>query len=147
RDGKVLVTLLLGAKDDPTLARTVRQALEAVEGVTDVRVDVKDAAEPAAGANYAPSGKPGAATAPKPRSLPVMGEQAQAPRAPAAPQPVNYPQLGRIIAVSSGKGGVGKSTVTTNLAIALAQAGYHVGLMDADIYGPIIPRMMGVDEA
>lgn len=45
RDGKVRVTLLLGAQDDPTLARQVRQALEKVEGVTDVRVDVKDAAE------------------------------------------------------------------------------------------------------
>jgi ATP-binding protein involved in chromosome partitioning len=146
-DGKVRVTLLLAAQDDPTLARQVRQALEAVAGVTDVRVDVKDAAEPAAGGQYAPGGKPGHAAAPKARSLPVMGEQQQAPRAPAAPQPVTYPQLGRIIAVSSGKGGVGKSTVTTNLAIALAKMGYHVGLMDADIYGPNIPRMMGVDEA
>jgi ATP-binding protein involved in chromosome partitioning len=148
-DGKVRVTLLLAAQDDPTLARQVRQALEGVEGVTDVRVDVKDAAEPAAGGQYAPGGKPGHAAAPKDKSraLPVMGEQQQAPRTPPAPQPVTYPQLGRIIAVSSGKGGVGKSTVTTNLAIALAKMGYHVGLMDADIYGPNIPRMMGVDEA
>jgi ATP-binding protein involved in chromosome partitioning len=146
-DGKVRVTLLLAAQDDPTLARQVRQALEGVSGVTDVRVDVKDAAEPAPGGQYAPGGKPGHAAAPKARALPVMGEQQQAPRAPAAPQPVSYPQLGRIIAVSSGKGGVGKSTVTTNLAIALAKMGYHVGLMDADIYGPNIPRMMGVDEA
>jgi ATP-binding protein involved in chromosome partitioning len=145
REGKVRVTLLLGAADDPTLARQVRQALEQVEGVTEVRVDVKDAAEPAAGANHAPPSKPGAVS--KPRTLPVMGEQQQAPRTPPAPQPVTYPQLGRIIAVSSGKGGVGKSTVTTNLAIALAKQGYHVGLMDADIYGPNIPRMMGVDEA
>lgn len=141
RDGKVRVTLLLAAQDDPTLARQVRQALEKVEGVTEVRVDVKDAAEPAAEANYAP---PKAEA--KSRALPVMGGEA-APKAPAVPQPVSYPQLGRIIAVSSGKGGVGKSTVTTNLAIALAKQGYHVGLMDADIYGPNIPRMMGVDEA
>lgn len=144
RDGKVRVTLLLSAKDDPTLARQVRQALERVEGVAEVRVDVKDASEPAAGELYAPEGKPNHVA--KARALPVMGEQ-QPARAPAAPQPVAYPQLGRIIAVSSGKGGVGKSTVTTNLAIALAKRGYHVGLMDADIYGPNIPRMMGVDEA
>jgi len=143
-DGKVRVTLLLGAQDDPTLARQVRQALEKVEGVTDVRVDVKDATEPASGDNYKP---PAAADAPKSRALPVMGDAAQAPKAPAVPAPVTYPQLGKIIAVSSGKGGVGKSTVTTNLAIALAKMGYHVGLMDADIYGPNIPRMMGVDEA
>ena len=142
RDGKVRVTLLLAAQDDPTLARQVRQALEKVEGVTDVRVDVRDSAEapPSAAAPSAPA-------APKPRgALPVM-DTAPAPRTPAAPTPVAYPNLGRVIAVSSGKGGVGKSTVTTNIAIALAKAGYRVGLMDADIYGPNIPRMMGVDEA
>ena len=147
RDGKVRVTLLLAAQDDPTLARQVRQALEKVDGVTDVRVDVKDATEvPATGAPPAPV--KAAATAPgKTRSaLPMMEAPQQAPRT-AAPTPVAYPRLGRIIAVSSGKGGVGKSTVTTNLAIALAKAGYRVGLLDADIYGPNIPRMMGVDSA
>lgn len=53
------------------------------------------------------------------------------------------PEVKHVIAVSSGKGGVGKSTVAVNLAVALAQAGARVGLMDADVYGPNIPMMMG----
>ena len=78
------------------------------------------------------------------RMLPVMDER-PTPKAVPAPTPVTYPQLGRVIAISSGKGGVGKSTVATNIAVALAQKGKRVGLMDADVYGPNVPRMMGVN--
>jgi ATP-binding protein involved in chromosome partitioning len=63
---------------------------------------------------------------------------------PAAPPPENLvPGVKKIIAVASGKGGVGKSTVAVNLAVALAQSGLKVGLLDADIYGPSVPRMLG----
>lgn len=61
---------------------------------------------------------------------------------PTGPQPV--PGVDRIVAIASGKGGVGKSTVSANLACALAAEGRRVGLLDADVYGPSQPRMLGV---
>ena len=148
--GKIRLTLLLAPNDDATLVREVRQALEAIEGVTDVRIDVRDASQGRAGHGTHPAHthqhSHGAPAAPRGRTLPVMTEQQTAPPRPAAPTPSAFPNLGRIIAVSSGKGGVGKSTIATNLAVALAQSGARVGLMDADIYGPNIPRMMGVND-
>lgn len=135
-DGKVHVTVLLAANDDPAIVRDVRQALERVSGVTDVAIDIKDPAQ---------RPKPRADAAP--RALPVMDDRPAAAPRPSVPAPVAYPNLGRIVAVSSGKGGVGKSTVAVNLAVALAQQGLRVGLMDADVYGPNVPRMMGVTGA
>lgn len=147
RDGKVRFTLLLATEDDATLVRDVRQAVEALDGVTDVRVDVRDPAqtEPTP-ARRAPEPMNQPKAPGSGRALPVMDSAPQkAP--PKVPEPVQYPNLGRIIAVSSGKGGVGKSTVAVNLAISLAKAGKRVGIMDADIYGPNMPLMLGVDAA
>jgi ATP-binding protein involved in chromosome partitioning len=129
--GKVRLSLLLAPEDDAALVREVYRAVAAIDGVTELRVDPKDATQK-----------------PPRKQLPVMdaSPKAAAPRPPAQ-TPVAYPKLGRIIAVSSGKGGVGKSTVATNVAVALAQAGYQVGVMDADIYGPNIPRMLGLNGA
>jgi ATP-binding protein involved in chromosome partitioning len=60
--------------------------------------------------------------------------------------PISVPGVDRILAIASGKGGVGKSTVSSNLAVALAKQGRRVGLLDADIYGPSQPQMMGVNK-
>ena len=74
------------------------------------------------------------------------------PQAPSAqpgrqqPQRPLMPSVERIVAVASGKGGVGKSTTAVNLALALAAAGHSVGILDADIYGPSLPLMLGIDE-
>lgn len=61
------------------------------------------------------------------------------------PQPI--PGVGAIIAVGSGKGGVGKTTLAVNLAIALSRMGYKIGLLDGDVYGPNVPLMLGASEA
>ena len=62
------------------------------------------------------------------------------------PKPEVLPGVKNIIGISSGKGGVGKSTVSANLAVALASMGYKVGLLDADIFGPSMPKMFGVED-
>lgn len=62
-------------------------------------------------------------------------------------RPLSLEKVKNIVAVSSGKGGVGKSTVAANLAVALAMQGYKVGLVDADIFGPSIPKMFGCEDA
>jgi len=64
--------------------------------------------------------------------------------APGGPTPTLLPGVASIVAVASGKGGVGKSTTAVNLALGLAAGGHKTGLLDADIYGPSMPRMMGI---
>lgn len=121
--GVVSFRVLLTRQDPGTVVIQARKAVKAIAGVTEVKIDIVD-----------PAGAPTHSHQPPADSIPM----------PSGPAPLAH--LGRIIAVSSGKGGVGKSTVAANLAIALAQAGHRVGLMDADIYGPNIPRMFGVFE-
>jgi ATP-binding protein involved in chromosome partitioning len=129
-DGRVTFTFLLAPEDPATLVRSARSAVAAVEGVRkdDIKISVKNPAGPTR-----PTHGP-----PQPSST--------AAQVPPAQQPMDQPNLGKIIAISSGKGGVGKSTVAANLAVALAQNGFQVGVMDADVYGPNIPRMFGVSE-
>jgi ATP-binding protein involved in chromosome partitioning len=131
-DGSVSFTFLLSPADPATLVRQARSAVQALEGVRKdaVKISVTNPSGPAQVTHGPPQGGP---------------QSAQA-GTPAPPAPAEQPELGRIIAISSGKGGVGKSTVAANLAIALAQAGHRVGVMDADVYGPNIPRMFGTFE-
>lgn len=109
-----------------TGVRDVAEALvKKLEGVSDVSVVLTA---------HGPTSKPAAQQAP---NLKIGGH----PKPQA--EPMKPAGVKKIIAVASGKGGVGKSTVSSNLAVALARAGKKVGLLDADIYGPSQPRMMG----
>ncbi len=127
--GAVTFTFVLTREDPGSLARQARKAAAAVPGVSGVQMNVVDSA--GAGGRQAPADGPSA--------LPA------APTPPPPPTPDEMPSLGKVLAISSGKGGVGKSTVAANLAAALARDGHRVALMDADIYGPNIPRMFGAN--
>jgi ATP-binding protein involved in chromosome partitioning len=129
QDAVVSFAFSLAPNDPGSLVREARAAVEAVEGVAKVKIDVR-----------------------LPQSVQAQGAGASAPasrqKAPGSvpaptPQAGVLPGVDHFIAVSSGKGGVGKSTVAANLAVALAQQGRRVGLLDADIYGPNIPIMFG----
>jgi ATP-binding protein involved in chromosome partitioning len=130
--GRVGFVLLTGPDDPAGLAEHARAAAESVEGVETVNMELR-----ARGA----ASRSG-------RKLPVAGGQSgggSEPAAATAPEtPDKVPGVRCVVAVSSGKGGVGKSTVAANLAVALARRGARVGLMDADVYGPDIPILFGV---
>jgi len=123
--GDVRFSFQLKADDPGGLVKDARRVTEAVEGVGKVKIDVQ---LPQTG-SAAPAGGGGGL---KPGSVPAP-----------TPKPGLLPGVGAVVAVSSGKGGVGKSMVATNLAAGLAAAGKKVGLLDADIYGPNIPLMFG----
>ncbi|PID87993.1 MAG: sodium:proton antiporter [Bacteroidia bacterium] len=75
-----------------------------------------------------------------------MGEAAQTPPQDQDTEQTPLSKVKNILAVSSGKGGVGKSTVAVNLALSLAELGWKVGILDTDIYGPSVPKMLGIEE-
>ncbi|HEY9351563.1 MAG TPA: P-loop NTPase, partial [Acidothermales bacterium] len=126
-DGQVDVAVWLTVAGCPmrdTITKTVSEAVRRVPGVTDVSVelDVMSDEQRSALQTQLRGGKPA-------REIPFA-------------QPGS---LTRVYAVASGKGGVGKSSVTVNLAAAMASRGLQVGVLDADIYGHSIPRMLGTD--
>lgn len=129
-EGLVRFRFVLKPNDPGPLVRAARAAAEAVEGVNKVKIDVKlPASQPSGAPQQAGHGGRG----------PLGPGNVPAP----TPKPGLLQNVGRIVAVSSGKGGVGKSTVAVNLATALARTGVRVGLMDADVYGPNVPTMLG----
>ena len=139
----------LARRAQPALEASLREALARL-GAETVHCRFRAEAAPAAGAG-ASTPPPAAAKAPAAASAAVPAKLA-APRPSRATGPVSLtplldPSSGvQFIAVASGKGGVGKSTVTVNLAVALARKGKRVGIIDADIYGFSVPDMMGIEE-
>lgn len=134
--GRVTVEVLLTISGCPlreTIAKAVTERIRAVPGVSDVevRLGVMDQEQRQALVRQLRGGEPPASPdgeTPPPRKQGLLAEGSTT----------------RVIAIASGKGGVGKSTVTANLAVAMALDGRRVGVLDADIYGFSIPRMLGV---
>ncbi len=135
REGKVFLSLT----SNPRLAEAMEYmraeaeaAVKALPGVTSALVSLTAEKAPSA-----PSAAPMKASTPH--------NHGHAPRAPAPPQSIAIPGIARIVAVASGKGGVGKSTTAVNIALSLAAGGWKIGILDADVYGPSLPRLLGLD--
>ena len=124
--GEVVVSVVKTTEKDETIAKVredVAAMVSGLSGVLSVQVPIDDRSQPK-----------------------------QAPRGPHGQSPdpfadrAKLPGVKKVIAVASAKGGVGKSSVAVNLALALADNGHKVGLLDADVYGPSVPTMLGLDE-
>lgn len=141
-DGRVKVTLGLRTRD-PSIPERLEAAIENALrplGATSVAVEIRD---PAPSGSVAPSAVAGmrqnAVTGSQGRSEGFRGADPWA-------EQVRLSRVQHVIAVGAGKGGVGKSTVAANLALALAREGLRAGILDADIYGPSLPILLGIED-
>jgi ATP-binding protein involved in chromosome partitioning len=135
-DGKVIFAIAIDATEAEAM-EPVRQAAEravrGLPGVSQVLVGLTADRKP-----------PGPAAAARADATRPQGPRPASPGSGVTPKAAGVPGVAHIIAVASGKGGVGKSTTAANLAVGLAMLGLRVGMLDADIYGPSVPKIFGI---
>jgi ATP-binding protein involved in chromosome partitioning len=138
-DGKVFFSINVDAAEAPSWEGVRAQAEAAVRGIPGVTVAM---------IALTAERKPGSAAPPPQRPGVAPASSHRPPQGPASPmsKQSEIPGIAAVIAVASGKGGVGKSTTALNLALGLRDLGLRVGLLDADIYGPSVPRLTGIRE-
>jgi ATP-binding protein involved in chromosome partitioning len=150
------VTVMIGVDPErgpslEDLRQSAERAVNSVNGVTTARVALTAERSGAAKSSQPPASQPdsrqshGHDHAHKPASAGVGTRPAATPGS--GQRPLDLGAIRSVVTVASGKGGVGKSTTAVNLALSLARQGLSVGLLDADIYGPSLPRMMGLRTA